>query len=133
MAADQLKQIEFKESIIQKLENSLTKDPSEVFSSIKGLIREFKDQAKLASKQNEFSKNIHEVNAEFKDQLIAKYPTLTPSEVDICGYVLMGLNDHEISIFRSTSSDAIKTARYRIRKKMHLKKTQSIATALKTL
>jgi len=133
VVADHSTVVPFKENLISRLDNIKASQVDKRNGMITQLIRELENQLPLEKKQHTLNEKVDEINEEFKDKLRAKYANLTASEIEICGYVLIGLSDHEIAVFRRTSSDAIKTARYRIRKKMSLEKKETIESALKKL
>lgn len=132
IAADNVKRIEFKNDLINGLKKVIRADDN-VKGALQTLIFDYEHQLTTEKKQDFLNSNSNTINAEFKEKLSSKHPALTDSEIEICGYILIGLTNNEIAIFRSSNSIAIKSARYRIGKKMNLKKGQTISEALKSL
>jgi len=66
------------------------------------------------------------VHNDFFDQLKAKYPMLTKSELKFCAYLRIHLSSSQISSVLNVTNEAIKKNRYRIRKKMNLSPKDSL-------
>lgn len=79
-----------------------------------------------------FQKHVDEVNLEFSSNLEKKYPALTPKDIVLCGLLRLNLQNKEIASIRNTSDDAVKMARYRLRKKLGLSEEEDIGAFLRT-
>jgi len=66
----------------------------------------------------EFSLRFKEVNKDFFDKLLAKYPDLSPSELKLCAFLKLNMSTKEISELTGQQQKAIETARYRLRQKL---------------
>ncbi|MBL3658702.1 triple tyrosine motif-containing protein [Fulvivirga sediminis] len=69
---------------------------------------------------NVFESNFEKVHHDFFTNLKDKYPDLTQRELRICAFIKMNLSNKEISPLLNISVRGVETARYRIRKKLHL-------------
>ena len=67
-----------------------------------------------------------EVHKDFFDNLNKKHPGLTKTELKFCAYLHINLSSEQIGSILNVSPHAIKKTRYRIRKKLDLKTTDSL-------
>lgn len=70
------------------------------------------------------------VHSEFYPKLTAKHPNLKANDLKICSFIRLNLSIKEIANIMAVSPDSIKTARYRLRKKLQLSPNQDIVTYL---
>jgi len=75
----------------------------------------------------ELEKDFVKIHPGFYEQLLAKYPSLTSSDLKICLYLKMNLNTKDIVRITGLSLRAIENRRYRLRKKMNLTGNDNIA------
>ncbi len=75
---------------------------------------------------------LDEVSIDFKVLLDIHYPTLKPKEKELLCLMKMGLSNAEISKLLGTSIVAIKSTRYRIRKKLQIDAKQDIIQYLES-
>jgi DNA-binding CsgD family transcriptional regulator len=78
-------------------------------------------------------KNVQLVNHEFTSKLKSRYPALSKSEIQICQLLRLQLSTKEIATIKNISQDSMKVMRYRIRKKLVLKKEENLASFLQSL
>lgn len=69
---------------------------------------------------------LDEVSVDFKVLLDINYPSLSPKEKELLCLMKMGLSSTEISKLLSTSNVAVKSSRYRIRKKLQIDSKKDI-------
>jgi len=131
ISQDNLRRLSFKTDLIGDLENVLKAKDSQ--KSLHRLILDYKLQVGAEKKQDQLNSKVDVINAAFKEKLKGRFPDLTSSEIEICGFIITELTDQEIATYRQTTPDAIKSARYRIRKKMNLEKDRKIQDLLKNL
>ncbi len=75
-------------------------------------------QVDADKKRNQLQENIDKINTEFEKNLKERFPNLTQSEVEICGYLKLNLSIKEIANLKRTTEAAVKMAKYRMNKKM---------------
>jgi DNA-binding CsgD family transcriptional regulator len=120
-----LKKNELIEEIRQKftdLEKSLP------LSDLKEAVVRFNHEIKLSSDDRlwqEFSLRFKEINSEFYDKLLTKYPDLTQSELKLCAYLRLNMTTKEIADLTGQSTETLGKARYRLRKKFGLTNSES--------
>lgn len=76
--------------------------------------------------QEDFMKHFNEVHPGFYTKLSEKHPDLSSNELKICGYYKMKLTTKEISQILNINPESVQKSRYRIRKKMMLRKDTSL-------
>lgn len=70
-----------------------------------------------------FNLSFSKVHKEFDKNLISKYPELTATDLKICAFVRLGMNNKDIASVLHQSPDSVKVSRSRLRKKLALDKT----------
>lgn len=88
--------------------------------SINIIIKNLRSELLEDSQLNSIKNDIEILNYEFSKRLKSKAPHLTNTDLEICTYIHMGLNRKEISRLRSTTIEAVRKSRYRVRKKLAL-------------
>jgi len=69
---------------------------------------------------DEFEKRFNEVHTDFYQRLSKKYPKLTAGELRLSGFLRLNMTNKEIAAITYQNVETIKTARYRLRKKLGL-------------
>lgn len=69
---------------------------------------------------NDFDKYFESVNKNFYNKLKHKYPDISSNDLKICALIKLNLSIKEMSSILNISPDSVKTARYRLRKKLQL-------------
>lgn len=73
-----------------------------------------------------FSKYFNEVHTDFNQKVKERYPNLTANELRLMALLKMNLTSKEIANILNISSDGIKKARYRLRKKLSISTEDSL-------
>lgn len=73
-----------------------------------------------------FSKYFEEVHKDFNGQVKQKYPEVTSNELRLMALLKMNLSSKEIANILNISSEGIKKARYRLRKKLNINNDESL-------
>lgn len=74
----------------------------------------------------DFRVHFEKVHQSFFDLLKQKFPELTPNDLKLCTLVRLNMNLKESSRILGISPESVKTARYRLRKKLRLDKEQNL-------
>lgn len=74
---------------------------------------------------NEFETRFQQVHKDFYISLTQKYPNLTPNEKRLCGFLRLDMSSKEISRLTGQSISSLELARYRLRKKLGISKTNT--------
>jgi len=118
----------------EKLAEDLAKlSQEEEGITLKGIIANLKADKLEDSKILVLKKNIETLNYEFLKTLKVQHPTLTKTDIEICSFIKIGLSRTEIANLRKTSIEAIKSTRYRLKKKLSLGAGQSLDEYVKSI
>ena len=71
-----------------------------------------------------------QVHERFYDELLHRYPTLSPSEVRMCSYLRLNLSTKEIALLTNRNTRTIENSRSNIRKKMQLESDDNLVAQL---
>ncbi len=82
--------------------------------------RMMNDGARIDSEWENFKMMFEEVHSDFLSKLKEQFPEITNSELKLCALLRLNLNLKESSRILGISADSVKTARYRLRKKLGL-------------
>lgn len=118
--------------ISEELKNVQIDPEGQSEQTIKNIV---KNLAKTSEEQlwPEFEKRFKEIHGDFYKSLSIRHPDLTPNELKLCAFMKMNMSTKEISSITSQSPDTIKMARYRLRTKLGLQRSESLTTYLNQL
>ncbi|MBK6266162.1 tetratricopeptide repeat protein [Marivirga sp. S37H4] len=74
----------------------------------------------------DFKRQFEEVHTDFFSQLKSNYPDITNNELKLCALLKLNMNLKEAANIMGISPESVKTARYRLRKKLHLSKEENL-------
>ncbi len=137
LASKALEMLRVNESIgqvIKKLKSFMEdySDNESLTSSIRNIASELETQLKNNS-WTEFEKVFNNVHAGFYKRILTICPELTSSELKIAVLLNLNLNTKEIAAITFRSEAAIKSTRYRLRRKLGVKNDQSLIPFLMQL
>ncbi len=124
-----LKKNEFISEISNKLKNSNFDSVDKLSDTIAKIIFEL-DRSVTQDTWEEFEVRFQEVHVDFYSSLSKQYPELTPNELRLCAFLRLNMTSKEISDITLQSNDSIKTARYRLRKKLDISRENNLVTYL---
>lgn len=123
LLSETIRHIKSKERIAENLQKLSNEKEGITLKSIIADLRASKaDNAKLML----IKQNIEQVNYEFIKKLKELHPELTKTDIEICSLIRIGLSRKEVANLRNTSLEAVKTSRFRLKKKLHLTAQQSL-------
>jgi tetratricopeptide (TPR) repeat protein len=126
-----LKKNEFIFSIsgrLKELNKELSKaNKKDMFQILHDLESMSNDQA-----WEEFELRFQEVHKDYYNHLGQAFPDLTPNELKLCAFLKLNLSTKEISSITFQSTESIKTARYRLRKKLNMDRETNLTSFLNT-
>jgi DNA-binding CsgD family transcriptional regulator len=108
------------DSMLEKLEEVKNTKPEDQKAAIRTMTNELGAMIHSQEKVSMMQENIDVVNKEFSATLLAQYPDLTKSEIELCGFFRMNMSSKEIGLLKNISPQSVKMARYRLRKKFAL-------------
>ncbi|WP_340114994.1 helix-turn-helix transcriptional regulator [Maribellus mangrovi] len=103
----------------QRLKELLPVLPKENAREIKNIISEL-DNKTHDNSWEEFEKRFKEVHTDFYERLSKAYPKLTAGDLRLCGFLRLNMSNKEIAAITYQNVESLKTARYRLRKKLGL-------------
>jgi DNA-binding CsgD family transcriptional regulator len=74
-----------------------------------------------------------EKNPQFMSQLASKHPGLTEMDLKYCCYVKMNMSNDEIRELMGINQESVRTHKYRLKKKLSLKRDESLRTYLQSV
>jgi|TARA_B110000483_G_scaffold232399_1_gene299914 hypothetical protein len=91
-------------------------------SKLNRIVKEIEKNKNEENHWDKFELHFNEVNDDFTKKLIYQFPEISPLEVRLSVYLKMNLSTKEIANLSHVSTRAIEMSRYRLRKKLGLKK-----------
>ncbi|NJB82539.1 LuxR C-terminal-related transcriptional regulator [Wenyingzhuangia aestuarii] len=114
-----------KDQFINKISNKLsTRNERVNVSEIKRMIKS--EKKNNTTNWSEFETRFTKVNKKFYVGLNQKHPNLSLSEKKLCAFIKLKLTSKEIASLMGVSNESVHTFRYRLRKKLNLKKEVSL-------
>ncbi|UXP33820.1 tetratricopeptide repeat protein [Reichenbachiella agarivorans] len=117
---------EFLETLRTNLKKIKKSEKEDVHQKIRKLTKSIDLNFNMDEDWEEFENIFQQIHTEFFDRLREKHPTLTNSEVRLCAMIHINLHSHEIASIMNISSDSLRIARYRLRKKLGLEKGENL-------
>ncbi len=91
------------------------------------------DQLNLKKERESLYNYVKELNRSFYKNLEKRYPNLTEKEKRLCALLRLSLSSKEIASILGISFKSVEVNRYRLRKKMNLKKKENLSNIINTL
>jgi inorganic phosphate transporter, PiT family len=99
-------------------------------NSLKMLILE---NLNVEKERKSFDKYIKELDNTFYQNLIKKYPDLTDNEKKLCSLLRLKLTSKEMASILNITPKSVEVNRYRLRKKMNIKKSEKLSKIIRKL
>lgn len=115
---------EFKQRLEQ--ETSKPNRSDETVSMLRGLIRELNRELQSENYWDNFEQNYRDLHDEFSERLVAVHEKLTKGEIRLSYLIRQKMNNKEIATVLNVSPAAVEKAKYRLKKKIDLGKTDSL-------
>lgn len=130
LLSESIQQLQSKQKLVSRLVNIKNNKTEE---NLNGIIAELKSTKLEESRKIILKQNIEELNFEFLRKLKQKHNNLTETDIEICSLIILGFSSKEICNLRSTTMFALKSSRYRLRKKINLSPKESLREFLKSI
>lgn len=91
------------------------------------LLKLIVEEEKMDQDWEQFAIHFDQVHNQFLSTLKQLYPELTPADLKISAYIKMNLSSKEIAQLLNISLKGVEIARYRLRKKLNLDSSESLA------
>ncbi|WP_258104086.1 triple tyrosine motif-containing protein [Marinoscillum sp. MHG1-6] len=93
---------------------------------IKDMIKKIEKNISSDDEWEHFQQYFDQVHGDFTQRLRSKYTNLTPQEVKLSNYLRMNLSTKEIAQLMNITTRGVEIARYRLRKKLELDRTDNL-------
>ncbi|MEM9680297.1 MAG: hypothetical protein AAF901_08230 [Bacteroidota bacterium] len=123
LLTETIQHIKSKERIAENLQKLSTEQEG---ITLKSIITDLKASRADNAKLMLIKQNIEQVDYEFIKRLKELHPKLTKTDVEICSLIRIGLSRKEVANLRNTSMEAIKSSRFRLKKKLNLPSEASL-------
>lgn len=123
LKSESYKQIKSKELLVKNLKKVASKDTS---ISLQNIIIDIKSELLENAQLIKIKSELEVLNDNFFEKLNDKHPDLTKTDLEICSMIRLGLKRKQIASVRNTSLEAVKSNKYRLKKKLHLSKNESL-------
>ncbi len=100
--------------------------PKQQDSIIRDLNRVIKQHINIDNDWEDFKRYFEDVHTGFVEQLKEKHPELSANDLKICALTRLNLNIKESATILGITPESVKTARYRLRKKLDLKPNEEL-------
>lgn len=117
----------------RELINDLKKTTYDDTVSVEKIISNLRSELLEDNQLNVIKSDIEQLNYDFVQRLKARVPKLTPTDLELCTYIHIGLNRKEIARLRHVTIEAVKKSRYRLRKKLDLSADKDLENFLKDI
>ena len=87
----------------------------------------------VEKERKSFDKYIKELNKSFYQNLTNKYPNLTDNEKKLCSLLRLKLTSKEMASILNITPKSVEVNRYRLRKKMNIKKSDKLSKIIRKL
>jgi tetratricopeptide (TPR) repeat protein len=120
-----------KKEMLEKVNKDLSAVPNA--DQLKVLVREIRSHIGIEEDQKVLSLYVDERNREFINKLKSLYPGISENEMRLAGLLRLNLSSKEISSVLNIASNTVDTYRYNLRKRLDLKKGDSLHDFLSTI
>jgi DNA-binding CsgD family transcriptional regulator len=111
--------MELKENLKRQKEELGSRYPDKYFHAI---VKKIDRNISSMDDWQVFELHFEKAHEKFLQKLMTKYPQLSHSDLRLCAYLRMNLSSKEIAPLLRISYRGVENHRYRLRKKLHLKK-----------
>lgn len=123
-----------KKNLLSQIKHLIKKhDSKSIYKDLNMLTFELDQQAKSETLDYLLDESMEKLHMEFEKKLIDKFPDLTKTEREICSLIRSNMSIKDISNIKGVTSASVQSARYRIRKKMGLKKGEELHQFIQNL
>ena len=107
-----------KNELLQELKEKMEADKS--ISNDNGVTKLINKGLNQEQDWVNFNSHFESINKNFYSRIKQAFPDISPNELKICALIKMNLSIKEMAAILNISPDSVKTARYRLRKKLSL-------------
>jgi DNA-binding CsgD family transcriptional regulator len=82
---------------------------------------------------DDFNLHFESINKNFYTKIRESFPGISPNDLKICALIKLNLSTKEMASILNISPDSVKTARYRLRKKLNLNTEDNLTGFIQAL
>ncbi|WP_075341537.1 helix-turn-helix domain-containing protein [Tenacibaculum agarivorans] len=123
LLTETMQHIKSKERIAENLQK-LSNEKEGI--TLKSIIVDLKVSKADNEKLMLIKQNIERANFEFIKKLRKLHPDLTKTDIEICSLIRIGLRRKEVASIRNTSLEAVKSSRFRLKRKLNLSSEENL-------
>jgi len=101
--------------------------------SMRQILRELQQGLNIDKDWDLFKVYFEQINERFFDKLKEINPALTGNDFRLCALIKLNLSIKEMASVLNISPDSLKNARYRLKKKLHLRSEESLTVFINSL
>lgn len=117
----------------QVLERSMKQKGDDSKRTIKRLLIDNKSRDQIVHRSDVLFEHVEAVSEAFYERLKRQFPTLSPSEVELCAFIRAGLSNIEIAHIRNIQPKSVRMTKYRLKKKLAIAEESDITDFVKTI
>lgn len=121
------------EEIREKLKTSLVHDSKEQKKRIRNLIKMIDNNFVRDTDWDDFRNNFENVHETFYQNLQSISADLSPADLRLATLMKLNLSSKDIASTLNISAESLRISRYRLKKKLHLKKSESLQKLILSL
>lgn len=118
--------------IVERL-TDIVRQKKNTDEALRGFIAELQAAEQLGDRTRLVQENIDRANAEFYQTLSARFPALSKSEVELCGYLRVNLSSKDIASLKNIAPASVKMSKNRLRKKLGISPDADLYTFVQGL
>ncbi|MEM8909571.1 MAG: hypothetical protein AAGD05_17115, partial [Bacteroidota bacterium] len=100
---------------------------------INRMLKEIDRSIDLDEDWRKFKLHFEEVHPDFFTKLLHRFPRLNPRQLRHCAYIKLGLSSKETAQLLNVAPKSIEMARYRLKKKLLLKKEERLSVFIQSI
>ena len=133
LSTDNQMRVQYKKELLAKIKKLNDQKEMRSVKELQNLTLAIQSQINTETRLDVLAASKQPLEPTFEHRLIEIYPDLSKSEREICNLIRMNLSMKEIANVRNTSVGAIRTSRYRIRKKMNVPKGKELEVVIQNM
>lgn len=122
---------ESNKEMIERLQDISSKD--DIQKSLKNLLADLKAKNQVGERLSALQNNINHLNTEFYQKLKLKFPDLTKTEIELCGYILINISSKDIALLKNVEPASVKMSKTRLRKKLGINPATDLLNFIKII
>ena len=111
----------------------IARQKEHIGKSLHSLIAEMNTRNQTRDRALVNQNNIEQINAAFYEKLETQFPSLTKSEIELCGYLRINLSNKDIALLKNVEYASVKVSKTRLRKKLGIAPEEDLCRFLQSM